>query len=256
MPNRDNAAMPSPCVCPPESTLAIHGAGGGGWEWAIWQRVWAAHDATLSAPDLQPAAAGLGATLLDDYLAQMRAAAALLPRPVILGASLGGLIALAIARQVQARALVLINPLPPAGIVPRPAGRGATADIIPWGSRRRLASSLRSLPDADAAAVLYAFRHWRDESAAVLDQAVTGLRVELPDCRLLVIASSDDDDVPSQASRNLAAACAAELWTLPGASHTGPLLGRDAAVLARRVFAWTQAATLHTAPSQVPLQAE
>lgn len=248
--------MPLPSAGPPESTLAIHGAGGGGWEWGIWQRVWRAHHTALHAPDLQPAAAGLGATVLDDYLAQMRAAAARLSTPVIVGASLGGLIALAIARQAQARALVLLNPLPPAGIVPRPAGRVAVAGIVPWGSRRRLASSLRSLPDADAAAVLYAFRHWRDESAAVLEQAVAGLRVELPDCRILVIASSDDGDVPGAASHNLAAACAAELWTLPGASHTGPLLGRDAAALALRTWAWTHAETLHTSPSQVPLQAE
>ncbi|TDR41669.1 esterase/lipase [Tahibacter aquaticus] len=248
--------MPSSCVCPPESTLAIHGAGGGGWEWAIWQRVWRAHAATLYAPDLQPLAAGLGATLLDDYLAQMRAAASGLSRPVIVGASLGGLIALAIARQVQARGLVLVNPLPPAGIAPRPGRRVDTAGIIPWASRRRLASSQRSLPDADDAAVLYAFRHWRDESAAVLDQAVTGLNVELPDCRILVIASSADGDVPTESSRNLAAACAAQLWILPGVSHTGPLLGRDAAALARRVLGWTQAETFHTSPSQVPLQTE
>lgn len=248
--------MPSSSAPSPESALAIHGAGGGGWEWAIWQRVWRAYKDTLHAPDLQPAAAGLGATVLDDYLVQMRAAAAPLAQPVIVGASLGGLIALAIAGQVQARALVLLNPLPPAGIVPRPAGRDVAGNIIPWGSRRRLASSLRSLSDADAAAVLYAFRHWRDESAAVLAQAVTGLRVELPQCRVLVIASSDDGDVPSEASRELAAACAAELWTLPGASHTGPLLGRGAAALALRAWRWTRAATLHTAPSQVPLPAE
>ncbi|HEY4556436.1 MAG TPA: hypothetical protein VIG68_08390, partial [Lysobacter sp.] len=60
---------------PPINLLLVHGAGGGGWEWAIWQRVFDARGWTSAAPDLQPAAAGLAATGLDDYLAQVRAAA-------------------------------------------------------------------------------------------------------------------------------------------------------------------------------------
>ena len=32
----------------------VHGAGGGGWEWAIWQRVFAAHGWRSVARDLLP----------------------------------------------------------------------------------------------------------------------------------------------------------------------------------------------------------
>jgi pimeloyl-ACP methyl ester carboxylesterase len=237
------------------AALAIHGAGGGGWEWAVWQRVWQAQGQTLHTPDLMPADGGVAQTCLADYVAQMRAAAAALPRPVLIGASLGGLIALSIAAEVEASALVLIDPLPPRGIEPRPVLRPFSDDIVAWGSRRRLASTQRALPDADDAARLYAYRRWRDESAAVVREATAGLTVAAPRCPVLVIACDGDEVVPTVASLALSESLGAEFWRCDS-SHVGPLLGRDSAVIAARVQAWTQAATLHTNPSQVPLETE
>src|SRR5688572_28720195 len=93
------------------SALMVHGAGGGGWEWNVWARVFAAHGWRVEAPDLQPVAAGLAATRLRDYAAQVAGSLARLPLPrVVVGASLGGLLALRCA--ADADALVLINPLP------------------------------------------------------------------------------------------------------------------------------------------------
>lgn len=249
-----NAGMPEIADNPP-CALAIHGAGGGGWEWAVWQRVWAAAGQPLLAPDLMPAAAGLAETGLDDYLSALRGAARPLSRPLLVGASLGGLLALALAAPLQATALVLVNPLPPAGILPRPPARRYDGPVVPWGSRRRLASSQRSLADADAAAVLWAFRRWRDESAAVLEQAVAGLGVQWPKCPVLVLASRDDEDVPFAASQAVAAACGAAFWPLRS-SHAGPLLGRDAAAVAVRALAWARAETINTVSLQVPPTAE
>lgn len=237
------------------AVLAIHGAGGGGWEWALWQRVWCANASTLRAPDLMPAAGGLSQTRLTHYLAQMRDAAAALPHPVLVGASLGGLIALAIAADVEASALVLVDPLPPRGIVPRPAVRALPRDIVPWGSRRRFASTQRALFDADEAARLYAFRRWRDESSAVVREAAAGIEIVAPRCPVLVIACDGDEVVPTAASRALSQRLGAEFWRCDS-SHVGPLLGRDAAAIALRVLAWTHAVTLHAAPSQVPLETE
>jgi pimeloyl-ACP methyl ester carboxylesterase len=235
--------------------LAIHGAGGGGWEWAVWQRVWRAGGLNLSAPDLQPAAAGLAATTLADYVAQMRAAAA--SQTVLIGASLGGLIALLLAAPLAPRALVLVNPLPPAGLGPRPPPRRRSGPVVAWGSQRSLAGTRRALPDADDAAVLYALRRWRDESGAALDEAIAGVELaQWPRCPVLVIASEADTDVPWQASQAVAAACRADFWLCPGASHAGPLLGRAAAALAARALAWTQAVSAFASPSQVPPPAE
>lgn len=237
------------------AALAIHGAGGGGWEWALWQRVWRAHGRTLQAPDLMPADSGLAQTRLTHYLAQMRDAATTLRQPVLVGASLGGLIALAIAADVEASVLILVDPLPPRGIVPRPAVRAWPHDIIPWGSRRRFASTQRALFDADEAARLYAFRRWRDESAAVVREAAAGIEIVAPRCPVLVIACDGDEAVPTAASLALSQRLGAEFWPCDS-SHVGPLLGRGAAAIAARALAWTHAETLSTAPSQVPLETE
>src|SRR5262245_20908320 len=97
---------------PIRHALALHGAGGGGWEWTIWRGVLAAHGIDVFALDLQPSADGLAATTFDDYLRQTCAALETLPRPrAAIGASLGGLLAMVCAD--AADALVLINPLPP-----------------------------------------------------------------------------------------------------------------------------------------------
>ena len=74
----------------------------------------------------------VAATHIEDYQAQVRAALAALPRPrVLVGASLGGL--LAAMNAGAADALVLVNPMPPRGLPDaprRPAQRavGALAD--------------------------------------------------------------------------------------------------------------------------------
>ncbi|WP_257389299.1 alpha/beta fold hydrolase [Tahibacter caeni] len=228
-------------------TLAIHGAGGGAWEWAIWQRVWQAQARSFVVPELMPAAAGLARTGLDDYVAQARAAARALLRPCLIGASLGGLIALALAKEVEASALVLVDALPPLGVAPRPPAKAVDGDIVPWASRRRFASTQRALPDADAPTQHYAFRRWRDESAAVLREAADGLAVTPPRCPVLVIAAELDESVPGEASRTLAQQLGAAFWPLR-ASHVGLLVGRRAADAAAHVLAWTQAVTLTAIP--------
>lgn len=54
--------------------LLLHGAGGGGWEWVIWDRVLRARGIAAVAPDLMPVAQGLAATTLADYREQAEAA--------------------------------------------------------------------------------------------------------------------------------------------------------------------------------------
>lgn len=223
----------------PRSTrtaVFVHGAGGGGWEWAVWCRVFAAAGWDTLAPDLRPAPAGLVATTLDDYATQVRGWAGAAPRPrVLVGASLGGLLA---AMQADAAdALVLVNPLPPSGL---PAA-APLREVVPWGRTASLAGTRRALPDADDLAALHAFRRWRDESGRALAEARAGVRLEKPRVPVLVIASDADDDVPPASSAALAADWGATLWRVPG-SHVGPLLGRQAPALAAAVLPWLNAA--------------
>jgi len=218
--------------------LCVHGAGGGGWEWGIWQRTFAVHGWTLLAPDLQPAPGGIGATQLDDYIAQVVGWTATESTPaVLIGASLGGLLALQVASRMPVVALVLVNPLPPAPLqmsIEKPA----YPSIVAWGKMRSLAGTRRALPDADDAACLYAFQRWRDESGRVLNEALRGVDVTLPKCPILLLASELDDDVPLATSIALATSLNADLIHLPRSSHVGPLLGVAAADCAERVLAW------------------
>jgi surfactin synthase thioesterase subunit len=138
------------------SVLCIHGAGAGGWEWNQWRRVISAHGLAVSAPDLQPAAAGLAQTRFEDYRAQVvdwaRELAVREQAPVVLaGASLGGLLALSVAAEVEAAAAILINPMPPAGVVANPLGKPHPA-ILHWGQQRSISSTRRAMHDADDAA--------------------------------------------------------------------------------------------------------
>ena len=216
----------------PINALLVHGAGGGAWEWAVWRRVFAAAGLRADAIELEPATNGLRATRLADYVAQVRTAALALPAPrVLVGASLGGLLAATVADAVDAAALVLVNPMSRAASVKRD-GDG----VVRW-SRTGLARTRRAMPDADAAACLYAAARWRDESAAVLDEA-RATDLARPACPVLVLASERDDDVPAAATRALADGWCADFVLLRGASHVGPLLNRDAAHAAEHAATW------------------
>ena len=215
----------------------VHGAGGGGWEFDAWSRVFAAAGWQVRAPDLMPVAQGLAATRLGDYQAQVSAWLAALPRPrVLVGASLGGLLALRCA--TGADALVLVNPLPPApwhALLPAAPPSGA---IEAWGARASLAGTRRALPDAGVGDAWFAFRRWRDESGAVLDQARGGIACAVPACPAFVVASQRDAGVPLDASRHVAQWCSARLLVLEEATHVGALVGVHATRAAAAVVTW------------------
>ena len=219
----------------PAAVVCVHGAGGGGWEWRVWARVFAAAGHPLVAPDLRPAAAGLAATTLADYASQVRgwvaAARRAHARIALVGASLGGLLAAAVAGPDDA--LVLVNPLPPTGL----SGAPPPDPVRPWGRRASLGGTRGALPDADAFTTLDVWRRWRDESGRVLAAAHAGWPVPAPTGRCLVIASTEDEEVPAAMSSGLAAAWRTQLLRVSG-SHVGPLLGAGAAAAAAAALAW------------------
>ncbi|MCB1560226.1 MAG: alpha/beta fold hydrolase [Xanthomonadales bacterium] len=220
------------------SVLMIHGAGGGGWEWNVWRRVFEAAGYQVYAPDLEPAAGGLTATTFNHYREQLSRTVQGEAEPVLVGASLGGLLALSLANEVSARALVLLNPVPPSPLHERLLTRDPYPPIIPWGCDASIASTRRAMPDADDAARLYAFRRWRDESGAVLNAARAGIAVAQPACPVQIQVSLADTDVPAEVSLVLGTILDANLVRLHETSHVGPLLGRQAARCAGLAVAW------------------
>ena len=221
------------------SALLVHGGGGGGWEWNVWKGVFEAARLRVDAPDLQASPHGLANTTFDDYARQVREAVEPLPRPrALVGASLGGLLAMACAD--AADALVLVNPLPPAPWHAQLPGR-EWPDVVPWQRDARLTGTRRALPDADEATALFAFRNWRDESGLAMRRAYDGIAVDRPRCPTLCIASMVDDDVPPALTAAVAMAWEASLLRATAVSHVGPLLGRNAAECATQAVAWLSA---------------
>lgn len=218
------------------SALLVHGGGGGGWEWNVWKGVFEAARIRVDAPDLVASTQGLAGTSFHDYARQVRASLEALPRPrAAVGASLGGLLAMACAD--AADALVLVNPLPPSPWHAQLPGRD-WPDVVPWQRDARLTGTRRALPDADEATALFAFRHWRDESGLAMREAHAGIEVPRPARPVLCIASMVDDDVPPALTAALATEWGASLLQATAVSHVGPLLGRNAAQCAMQVVAW------------------
>jgi hypothetical protein len=92
--------------------------------------------------------------------------------------------------------------------------------------------------DSDEATSLYAFRHWRDESGAVLREVYAGIKAAAPMRPTLFVLSSKDDDIPPSLSISIASAWRAEVMQTVASSHVGPLLGRAAPAIAGQTVAW------------------
>jgi len=164
-----------------------------------------------------------------DYLDAMRAVVAGLGvRPVVVGHSMGGLIARMLAAEGLCAAVVLVAPLP-GGRIPAPAGAvpfyAAVAPFVlagqpfrPWrGAFRHLA--LHALPRAEQDAVVAGFvpesgRAYRD---LLLGKAKVKRRAVR--CPMLVVHGDADRLIPLAAARGIADKHGAELTVVPGQGH-------------------------------------
>jgi pimeloyl-ACP methyl ester carboxylesterase len=105
--------------------VMIHGAFCGAWSFAPWRPVFEARGFAVHTPTLrhhasrEEAARRLAGVSLRDYAADISALInALDSPPVVIGHSLGGLLAQMLAATLGVRALVLLAPLAPLGIFP------------------------------------------------------------------------------------------------------------------------------------------
>ena len=220
------------------TAIMIHGAGGGGWEYARWQPIFTAAGYGVIAKDLLPAEGGLLVTTFDDYCHQVSAWLSPQQRVIPIGASMGGILALKVAEAIQPTALVLINSVPPAGVGALRTDK-SYPPIVQW-ANGPLEETRSALFDSDEATIQWAWPRWRDESGAVLNAIAAGISVQRPTCPTLVVLGEQDTDVPDQTGLALATWAGADVLRYHGMSHVGPLLSRRAEGVARMVMTWCQ----------------
>jgi pimeloyl-ACP methyl ester carboxylesterase len=111
-------ARPHTGSAPRPDLLCLHGLFAAGWVFDDFIARAAARGHTAAALTFRGRAPSapverLGATSVDDYVADATAAVAALDHPVVVGHSLGGLVALMLAKAGLVRAAVLVAPAPP-----------------------------------------------------------------------------------------------------------------------------------------------
>jgi pimeloyl-ACP methyl ester carboxylesterase len=229
------ALLATLALAPKPVAVMIHGAGGGGWEYDKWRPVFARAGYQVVAKDLVPVKGGYEATRLEDYVRQV---VSWCPkgRPVVLiGASMGGMLAQLAAARVKAKAVVLVNSTSPEG-----SGKRDIPAVVRW-ANGPLKDTRDSMPDSDEKTILWAWKKWRDESGAVMTALAAGPKVPAFKAPVLVVIGQKDTDIPPEKSRRLAARYKADILEYHGMSHVGPLLSTRAEEVAGSVVAWLKA---------------
>jgi pimeloyl-ACP methyl ester carboxylesterase len=224
---------------PKATVVMIHGAGGGGWEYDLWKPVFEKAGYRVVAPDLLPAAGGLGQTHFEDYLRQVQLWRPVTGKVVLVGASMGGILALKSAEREASAAIVLVNAAPPKGIGQRPKSANAPA-IVRW-ANGPLKDTEDAMPDSDRKTILWAWKLWRDESGAVMNEIRKGIPAAKPKSPTLVVIGEKDTDIPPATSRALAKWAGADIHEYKNMSHVGPLMSTRAREVAQKVIAWLDA---------------
>lgn len=216
--------------------LFVPGLFAAGWMFERWLDYFAERGRAAFAVDLRghgasdPVAAGdRGAVGLGDYIDDALRAARRLGRVVVVGHSMGGLIAQKLAESGVVDAAVLVSPAPPRGIVllslrlVARQSRYLPALLRSHEVRVRRADAdaiiLNRIPEAERAAL---FARFGPDSGRAGREIMLGAVTVDPRrvrCPVFVLAGDEDRFVPLRVARRVAAKYAAPLRVMPGRGH-------------------------------------
>jgi non-heme chloroperoxidase len=243
--------------------VLLHGANEGAWVFDRFRAVFESLGWTCHAPDLighGTNAAGAAKTLagvgMQDYRAELAAFLGTVPpKPVLLGHSMGAILAQQLAAQGLASTLVLVAPAPRSSILPQTDGEKQLGqDLIGLGPFWKsvinpdfdLAKiyTLNRVPEAEQRAV---FDRFGPESGLAFFQmffwmfdrtGATVVDTAAVKCPVLCLVGADDKIVSPQTARATAAAYSgATFWELAGHAHM-LVLEPGAEEIARRIAGW------------------
>ena len=225
--------------------ILIHGAANSSGVWSYWQEILSHLGWSSYALDLRGHGASgvtdLSDTRMNDYADDVRALVRELPRAAVLvGWSMGGLVAMMAAAGGSASACVGLAPSVPARSrdASLPLRRG-TFGPDEYGIASGDPAEQPAMPDLDEDERRIALASLGLESRLARDERAAGVVVEHLPCPLLVVTGSDDHQWPR--SRYATMHLKAEWMDAEGASHWGLVLSRRAlTALVPAVTAWVE----------------
>lgn len=247
-----SATLPNHATDRPPIIL-VHGAANSAAIWTFWQRELAAHGWPSYAIDLRGHGrsdpSDLSHTSMEDYAADVRALAAQFARPpVIMGWSMGGLVALMAAASGSAAACVGLAPSTPA----RQLNTAVALRVGEFGAEEYGITShdpekQPAMPDLDREEREIALASLGRESRFARDERQQGIVIESLPCPLLIVTGTRDRQWPRERYENLW--LTADYLGIEGASHWGLVLNRRAlATLIPAVLHWIEHAVTPRTP--------
>jgi pimeloyl-ACP methyl ester carboxylesterase len=237
-----SAALPDRLTDFPPVIL-VHGAANSAQVWTFWQREGAAHGWPSYAIDLRGHGRSdpvdLSHTSMHDYAADVRSLALQLQRtPIVMGWSMGGLVAMMVAAEGTARACVALAPSAPAQRIDTAVAL-RTGEFGPeeYGIMSRDPENQRAMPDLDREARIIALGSLGRESRLARDERQAGIVIESLPCPLLIVTGTADTQWPRQRYDDLR--LQADHLSVEGVSHWGLVLNRSAlATMIPAVLRW------------------
>ena len=212
--------------------ILVHGAVSSASIWTFWQRELAARGWPAYAIDLRGHGASapidLSRTGMQDYAADVaRLAEQLKRKPVLVGWSMGGLVAMMVAAAGQAAACVALAPSRPADRVNASIAL-RTGEFGPeeYGIAGRDPDNQRAMPDLDRDERLIALAALGRDSRLARDERQRGVLIESLPCPLLIVTGTLDRQWPRERYADLR--LPADYLQVEGASHWGLVLNRRA----------------------------
>jgi pimeloyl-ACP methyl ester carboxylesterase len=216
--------------------VLVHGAANSAAVWVYWADALVAAGWPTYAIDLRGHGASvpidLSRTSMYDYLADVRQLVGRLrQQPVIVGWSMGGLVAIMAAEAGLARACIGLAPSTPARAVDASWDASTalrTGEFGPeeYGITSRVPDEQPAMPDLDREERVVALGSLGRESRYARDERQRGIVVSSLPCRLLIVTGTGDLQWPRERYAGLH--LPAEHQVSEGASHWGLVLNRRA----------------------------
>jgi pimeloyl-ACP methyl ester carboxylesterase len=223
LPGRDSARPP---------LILVHGAANSASIWTFWQQELAAQGWASYAIDLRGHGRSIGVDLsttsMNDYAADGCMLAMQLKRsPIVLGWSMGGLVALMMAAAGIATACIALAPSTPArqrdlSVALRSGEFGPEE----YGITSRDPQEQKAMPDLDREERLIALASLGRESRLAKDERTAGIVIASIPCPLLLVTGMEDRAWPVERYRDLW--LKRDHFSVESASHWGLVLNRRA----------------------------